>query len=866
MPELTNSHRRILKATYAPVQTRKGPEIRAALAQASVLEALRPTETEMTLLQRRPELAGSRELQSTLAAVRNLTSASGHQARYVAVRELAENDTQSVRRIAQAIVDQREDDLNRLESELATLKQELREAPAEDDTDADDTSDGGTVLDNTGRLTPIQRRGTIAGRVTVGPQVVTSPTTRSTFSAEPSAPMQTGLESILQRGLDQTSGSFNALSRVAADRAPVHPVYSTTSDERRIGHALAEMKEVFELGKTLLATFDEEMDVEPIGRLHLERIEMTPVGIQRGELVSSIPLAPQETVNLSHREWSLTEEQFESIIVDSLEGFSERGVTEKTDAAQSYQTEQSRSTALNLGAAVSASGMGVTMSASTSYASTSNEARSQEDSRNQSMQSTRKASSRVRKDHKTSFRVTSSSGSEATTDRVITNPSDTQSMRIDYFQMMRKWKVDLYRFGLRMTYDVVIPNPGADLIRMHEEIEALDAQIQTPFHFPLQPHDITRHNWMQTAASYGAEIDPPPVEVINKATTISIDVPDAEAHENRAGTAIIEVDEGYYLDAFSIHMAGRTSTEDEDENLDVDFPDYMRFRRGVIEIPYRHRHILNASIILPFTVRVMWETEQAWQFRAWSKLRDAAENRYLRDMQKLKDAKAALEDKLNAFDGLTLRRMEMEEIQKGVLRWIFGPSFDVSPADIAALLGKMDANDPFDRDAINPSSLTQAQWARMLSFGEFVKYIHNAIEWENLLYFPYPYFWGGPPSWGLKRFLQHPDPTHRRFLRAGAARVVLTIRPGFEKSFTELVETGAFGGLDDDHPYVTIAEEIQNYAKTNYPGIPPANPTNPPTEEEVEEAERGQLQATWWEYTPTSALDLQLNTALPDMA
>src|SRR3982751_6031226 len=46
---------------------------------------------------------------------------------------------------------------------------------------------------------------------------------------------------------------------------------------------------------TLTDGFEERMKVEPIGRLHLERIDMTPVGIMRGELVHSVGLAPAET-------------------------------------------------------------------------------------------------------------------------------------------------------------------------------------------------------------------------------------------------------------------------------------------------------------------------------------------------------------------------------------------------------------------------------------------------------------------------------------------------------------------------------------------------------------------------------------------
>ena len=38
--------------------------------------------------------------------------------------------------------------------------------------------------------------------------------------------------------------------------------------------------------------------------------------------------------------------------------------------------------------------------------------------------------------------------------------TSSDAIRIDYFKMMRKWRTDLYRYGLRMTYDMTIPTPG----------------------------------------------------------------------------------------------------------------------------------------------------------------------------------------------------------------------------------------------------------------------------------------------------------------------------------------------------------------------------------------------------------------------
>jgi type II secretion system (T2SS) protein G len=108
-------------------------------------------------------------------------------------------------------------------------------------------------------------------------------------------------------------------------------------------------------------------------------------------------------------------------------------------------------------------------------------------------------------------------------------------------------------------------------------------------------------------------------------------------------------------------------------------------------------------------------------------------------------------------------------------------------------------------------------------FGDMVKFVQEAVEWENLLYFLYPYFWGGEAQGRDKMLFEHPDPEHQNFLRAGYCRFVITVRPGFEEDFTQLVETGSLGGTYTS-PYLPIAEEIANRARTNYAGIPPANP------------------------------------------
>ena len=60
-------------------------------------------------------------------------------------------------------------------------------------------------------------------------------------------------------------------------------------------------------------------------------------------------------------------------------------------------------------------------------------------------------------------------------------------------------------------------------------------------------------------------------------------------------------------------------------------------------------------------------------------------------------------------------------------------------------------------------------WATMFVYQEMVKFVQQAIEWENVLYFIYPYFWDHPSNHPIKRSLHHPDSIHQTFLRGGAS-------------------------------------------------------------------------------------------------
>jgi Type II secretion system (T2SS), protein G len=255
-------------------------------------------------------------------------------------------------------------------------------------------------------------------------------------------------------------------------------------------------------------------------------------------------------------------------------------------------------------------------------------------------------------------------------------------------------------------------------------------------------------------------------------------------------------------------------------------------------IAIAENHLYTGCAIDHMPVRVTLKLKEsaytAWQLKSWTALRDADQAAYTARLEQAKERKAYLEAEMAKFDALTLRKMEREEVMRWVLRWLIG--FDRLPSELEDQFTCYPPNDPTTDPCTGKyADPTPCQYAYpdedspddYRSFGEFIKYIHNAIEWENVLFFAYPYFWDHTGNWPFKRFMMHPDPIHREFLRSGAMRVVLTIRPGFEQSFALLVsdlDSLPDGDPKSKLPYVTIADEIRNFAMTNYEGIPPANP------------------------------------------
>jgi hypothetical protein len=263
---------------------------------------------------------------------------------------------------------------------------------------------------------------------------------------------------------------------------------------------------------------------------------------------------------------------------------------------------------------------------------------------------------------------------------------------------------------------------------------------------------------------------------------------------------------------------------------------------GAIKIYFKLKGINTGHLKLTATIVPNTAAWAAWQGRCWSMLRDAAHNDWLQQRDVLRERRAALQREIDAMDAVTLRRMEREQVMRLVLDWLF-PGFSSLAAGSAL-------------ESLNqPGTLDVGAWQQMMEYGEYIKFVHSAIDWDHVMVLLFPYFWDSPARQSEKLFFNHPDAQHREFIRAGAARVVLAIRPGFEEQVVSLLDQGNMGTLPDGHRFHKVVRDVQ---EANAAFL--AMSQQAPEEGEAGDDPRqpGTLIGSWHDYTPTGALDIDV--------
>jgi hypothetical protein len=134
--------------------------------------------------------------------------------------------------------------------------------------------------------------------------------------------------------------------------------------------------------------------------------------------------------------------------------------------------------------------------------------------------------------------------------------------------------------------------------------------------------------------------------------------------------------------------------------------------------------------------------------------------------------------------------------------------------------------------AIKPSEkelkdLPEIDFEKWREQAPVIQFLEQAFEWEHMVYTFYPYFWARKQLWPFLQRLDDVDPQHAAFLRAGAARVLVPVRLGYEGSVLWYAHRGEpwngkgppSTGHDAFIPYIEEAKERLGFDFDVGPGL-----------------------------------------------
>ena len=103
-----------------------------------------------------------------------------------------------------------------------------------------------------------------------------------------------------------------------------------------------------------------------------------------------------------------------------------------------------------------------------------------------------------------------------------------------------------------------------------------------------------------------------------------------------------------------------------------------------------------------------------------------------------------------------------------------------------------------------------------------VQFFELAFDWNHMGYEFYPYCWASRDKWPMLQDANDKDPEFLEFLRAGAARVVVPVQPGYEETVLKYTETGTLGQAPGLHSarYRHIATEFRKKTDADYEATP----------------------------------------------
>lgn len=464
---------------------------------------------------------------------------------------------------------------------------------------------------------------------------------------------------------------------------------------------------------------------------------------------------------------------------------------------------------------------------------------------------TERSASRIKERTRTQRTVTVLNEVEETNTHGIDNQQGTEHVIGVYRYVDKIYQAQVYNYGKRLLLEFIVPEPAAFVRQVMEKPIIVDMELPekptmslgTVGLRPLAPTDIARNNYMQWAAKYFAqEIAPPPEAFIwiplgwdlpaNPDTGITPEMPARKIYKVNQ---TLEVPTGYK----AVEVRGIIGVSDWKEDVAISIADvYARLTQipgagGMYQFDLALPNSPHGKIPFGMVIENCWGYEitmhvkcqllqegfEKWQMETFNKI-----------MQAYFELKATYDEKVTAaaiqrgvsFDGRNPgqnRKIERTELHKHVISMLEQTHFDRPPINEEAI----------DHHGFLVQGFNEIKFEVAQKEKNFIQWFEQAFEWQNMTYVFYPYYWGRKYNWIEDVMGQDTDPLFNDFLRAGAARVIVPVRPGFEKAMGLYLSTGIIwnGGQAPqigDPLFISVVQELQEQLGAPDEGKPEGEP------------------------------------------
>jgi hypothetical protein len=392
-------------------------------------------------------------------------------------------------------------------------------------------------------------------------------------------------------------------------------------------------------------------------------------------------------------------------------------------------------------------------------------------------------------------------------------------------------KNQVWNYGKRLMFEFAIPQPS----KLHRLAAAsVKKVIQKPVDprtskdFPMSDYSVlSKENenvlkhWI---SEYNVEIDNLPDENINVTKSIAYGkdkVSDigADTHYTSAIgiQETIKIPEGYVSSNFSIQGGGKQYLKDGWSLLNMSVGDkhviinsdqgkfnesgnFNKQHSGELAVGISTDRFYSFEVIVALSCNLSDNAKKQWQQKTFNAIIKAYEDALAdyNDKVAQEEAKAG---NIKDSNPMFYRQIEQEVLKHN---------------SIAYLVDDSTSNKVLGKTLYNGTTVAGFEVARtgLDAYASLAKFMEQAFEWDLMSYNYYPYYWGRRDDWDDMYQQENIDPLFRSFLRSGMARVVVTVRPGFEDAVQFYMATGRLwnGGevpVIGDPMYLSIVDELK---------------------------------------------------------